>query len=946
MTSTYDHRVIQGAESGAFLRRIEQLLQGADGFYDRIFSALGLSGAPAELEQEKPPEAVSPQDKPPKPTTQLLQAVQAATALVKAFRMHGHLAAHLDPLGSEPVGDPALEPETVNLTPELMEAIPAEVLRVAVPGETFADAFPRLQETYCQTIAYEVEHISDHRQRVWLRETIESGGHRKSLDAQARKNLLDRLSKVEVFETYLHKAFLGRKQFSIEGVDMLVPMLDEAIEIASSDGAREVVVGMAHRGRLNVLAHTVGRSYQAILVEFEGEQNLAAETAMPEGGTGDVKYHHGAGGTYKTESGKSITVTLASNPSHLEHVNPVVEGMARADQTSRRARDVYHDPSLVLPVLIHGDAALPGEGIAAEALNLQALNGYSTGGTVHIITNNQLGFTTDPFEGRSTRYASDLAKGFDIPIIHVNADDVEACIAAVRLAMGFRDKFGRDALIDLIGYRRYGHNETDEPSYTQPVMYERIKRQPSVRNLYATELVSQGVLSDEEADGLVKQARQELSDAHSALNESLGQGTDDGEPELDRTPSREPKTAVSEDTLRSLNDQLLKLPDDFNVNRKLKSQLERRRQSLEEEGGIDWAHAESLAWASLLNQGVPVRLTGQDTVRGTFSQRHLVFHDAKSGETLCPIQQLAGAEAPFELHNSPLSENACLAFEYGYSTEAPEAFVLWEAQFGDFVNAAQVIVDQFIASGLAKWGQTSRLTLLLPHGYEGSGPEHSSARLERFLQLAAEGNIRVANPTTPAQYFHLLRRQALINKQRPLVVLTPKSLLRLPAASSSLSELVEGQIKRVIDDPTLTGDRENVKRLVLCSGKVYYDITTHEARAEAQHVAVARLELLYPFASGELSELISSYPSLETVVWVQEEPRNMGAYRYVAQRANEFMPDTMTLEYVGRPLRASPGEGYPAAHRAEQSRIVREALDVSESYAQAGSGAKSTGQSS
>jgi multifunctional 2-oxoglutarate metabolism enzyme len=937
MTSTYDHRVIQGAESGAFLRRIEQLLQGADGFYDRIFSALAPTGEPAaEAPSQKPAEAVSESAKPAKPTTELLQAVQAATALVKAFRMHGHLAARLDPLGSEPVGDPALEPETVNLTPELMEAIPAEVLRVAVPGETFADAFPRLQETYCQTIAYEVEHISDHRQRVWLRETIESGGHRKSLDAQSRKNLLDRLTKVEVFETYLHKAFLGRKQFSIEGVDMLVPMLDEAIEIASSDGAREVVVGMAHRGRLNVLAHTVGRSYQAILVEFEGEQNLEAETAMPEGGTGDVKYHHGAGGTYKTESGKSIAVTLASNPSHLEHVNPVVEGMARADQTSRRARDAYHDPSLVLPVLIHGDAALPGEGIAAEALNLQALNGYSTGGTVHIITNNQLGFTTDPFEGRSTRYASDLAKGFDIPIIHVNADDVEACIAAVRLAMGFRDKFGRDALIDLIGYRRYGHNETDEPSYTQPLMYERIKRQPSVRNLYATELVAQGIVSDAEADDLVNQARQELADAHSALNESLGQGTEDGEPELDRTPSREPKTAVSEDALRSLNDQLLKLPENFNVNRKLRSQLDRRRESLEEDGGIDWAHAEALAWASLLNQGVPVRLTGQDTVRGTFSQRHLVFHDAKTGETLCPIQQLAGAEAPFELHNSPLSENACLAFEYGYSTEAPEAFVLWEAQFGDFVNAAEVIVDQFIASGLAKWGQTSRLTLLLPHGYEGSGPEHSSARLERFLQLAAEGNIRVANPTTPAQYFHLLRRQALINKLRPLVVLTPKSLLRLPAARSSLSELAEGEIKRVIDDPTLPGDRESVKRLVLCSGKVYYDITTHEARAEAHHVAVARLELLYPFASSELYELISSYPSLETVVWAQEEPRNMGAYGYVAQRANEFMPDTMSLEYVGRPLRASSGEGYPAAHRAEQSRIVREALDVSESYVRAG----------
>ena len=628
-----------------------------------------------------------------------------------------------------------------------------------------------------------------------------------------------------------------------------------------------------------------------------------------------------------------MTVTLSPNPSHLEYVNPVIEGRARADQTGRKARDLTHDPSAVLPVIIHGDAAFPGQGIVSETLNLQALPGYSTGGTIHVIANNQLGFTTDPEESRSTRYASDPAKGFDIPIIHVNADDVEACVSAMRLAGAFRQTFGRDALIDLIGYRRFGHNETDEPAYTQPQMYELIRKHPPVRKLYAEKLEQEDVVTADDAETMAADAYSRVADAHTELKESIGTPPETGEIELDRTMSREPRTTVAEDTLRALGEQLLRLPDGFTVHRKLKPFLDRRRAVFEEDGPVDWAHAEALAVASLLALGVPTRLTGQDSERGTFSQRHAVLHDAETGERYTPLQHLRDANAPFELHNSPLSEQACMGFEYGYSVQAPDALILWEAQFGDFVNSAQVIVDQFLVSGLAKWGQTSRLSLLLPHGYEGSGPEHSSGRLERFLQSAAEGNIRVANATTPAQYFHLLRRQALVSKPRPLIVMTPKSLLRLPAATSTLAELAEGSFERVLDDPRFGdggNDRANVTRLVLCSGKIFYDIDAHEDRDGQDQIAVARVELLYPFPEAELTELLESYPNLERVVWVQEEPRNMGARAFMRRRMAGILPERLSYDYVGRQLRAAPGEGYSAAHKREQARIVRVALDLQE----------------
>jgi 2-oxoglutarate decarboxylase len=933
MTSTYDHRVIQGAESGAFLRRIEQLLQGEDDFYEDVFESLGLA-APPLPKKEAVPAAAAPAAAPViAPSEELvskdmLYHVQAATSLVKAHRMHGHLAAKLDPLGSEPIGDPALEPETVGLTPEVMTQIPAEVLRIQVPGANLAEALPALRETYCGTIAYEIEYISDHRQRVWLRQRIESGEYRRPLLPEEKLRVLRRLTEVEVLETYIHKAFLGKKSFSIEGLDTLIPMLDEVFEIAARTGAREALIGMAHRGRLNVQAHACGRPYREILAEFEGEKDRDVKTAKPKGGTGDVKYHQGLQGAFNTPSGHTLKVTLAHNPSHLEFVDPVVEGRTRADQTDRRGSEAKHDPNAALPILIHGDAAFPGEGVVAETLNLQALEGYTTGGTIHIIANNQIGFTTEPEEARSTRYASDLAKGFDAPIVHVNADDPEACIAAIRIAMAYREEFKRGVVIDLIGYRRFGHNETDEPAYTQPLMYEQIKSHAPVRKLYADSLVKAGLVTEEEVTKLLSTAHDRLSEAHEEVKLMSPVETRTDEMHLDRTRSVEPDTTVPIECLLDYNRQLFSTPEGFNVHRKLEPQRAKRL-AVGPDDPIDWAHAEALAFASLLEDGVPLRLTGQDSARGTFSQRHLMLSDVQTGRKYAPIQHLREAKAPLELHNSPLSETAALGFEYGYSAAAPEALVIWEAQFGDFFNAAQVIVDQFIVAALAKWGETSRLTLLLPHGYEGAGPEHSSARIERFLTLAAEGNIRVANVSTPAQYFHLLRRQALIEKRRPLVVFTPKSLLREPRASSLLRELTTGSLQRVIDDPNRIGARDQVTRLIFCSGRIYYDLTGSELY-ENEKVAVARVELLYPFPYEEIVDLVSGYPNVKEVIWVQEEPKNAGARRFIFTRARErsLMPEGVTLDYIGRPYRASPGEGYPAAHVFEQNRIITEALTL------------------
>jgi multifunctional 2-oxoglutarate metabolism enzyme len=949
MTSTYDHRIIQGAESGRFLARIEEYLHGEHVFYDGVFASLGVELGPAPTVPAPAAAAAvaagtsTPPESSEADGDELLQAVQAASTLVTRFRSHGHLAARLDPLGSEPEGDPGLDPEPLGLTPEIQAQIPAKIFHMYVPGATVADALPHLRETYCGTIAYEIEHIASHRQRVWLREHIESGAFRQPLTVEERKTLFKRLVEVDALERFMHKAYLGQHQFSIEGLDMTVPMLDELIQLSAVHGAGEVVIGMAHRGRLNVLAHNLGRAYDTIFAEFEGASTLEAVTTIPQGGTGDVKYHHGTQGSYLLPNGETIRVNLESNPSHLEYVSPVVEGATRAAQTTRQGPHAHQDTDAAVPIVIHGDASFPAQGVVAETLNLQALDGYKVGGTVHLITNNQIGFTTDPDDARSTRWASDLAKGFDVPIIHVNSDDVAACMSAVRLAFAFRKEFGHDVLIDLIGYRRFGHNESDEPAYTQPEMYAKIKTKKRVSELWAERLVAEDVVSQEDVERQAQEVWDNLTILHQRLKTKIAaaaeHGTKEhitGEYQLDRSPSPDVETAVPVARLRELGEELLRVPEGFTVHPKLIKQLERRREALAEDDPpvpIDWAHAEVLAFASLITEGTPIRLTGQDTERGTFSQRHMVLHDAKTGQTVCPIQSLPDAQAPLELHNSPLSELACMGFEYGYSQEAPETLVLWEAQFGDFVNSAQVIVDQFIVSALAKWGQTSRLTLLLPHGYEGSGPEHSSARLERFLTLASEGNLRVASPTTPAQYFHLLRRQARVAKQRPLVVMTPKSLLRLAQAASPIGDLGEStRFEPVLAEPGV--DAEKVTRLVLCTGKIYYDLVGHPDREAHTGLAVARVELLYPFPERQVLELIRSYPNLREVVWVQEEPRNMGARAHMFPRLMQIMPEGIRFGYIGRPERASPGEGYPAAHIDEQNRIVTTAIDLGQPISQ------------
>jgi multifunctional 2-oxoglutarate metabolism enzyme len=941
LTSTYDHRVIQGAESGAFLRRIEQLLEGADGFYEALAADLGVDAGPLAAAHpasaSAPPlGAAAPPATPGQPDEELLGAVQAATSLLKGYRTHGHLAARLDPLGREPQGDPAIQPESLNLTPELMARIPASILRIGVPGETLLEVLPRMREAYCGPIAYQFEHLSSHQQRTWLREMVETGAHRQPLADDEKCRLLQRLIDVFEFERFIEKAYLGQKIFTIEGLDAIVPMLDELVTLAGRAGAEEVVFGMAHRGRLAVLAHNLGRSIESILAEFEGSKQIEqvkAVASIPHGGTGDVKYHYGHQGIYETSAGEKIAVRLYPNPSHLEFVDPVVEGATRFTQSELDGPKLDHEPKRAVPVLLHGDAAFPGQGVVAETLNLQALRGYTTGGTIHIIQDNQVGFTTDPEDARSTPYAADMAKGFNVPIVHVNADDVEACSAAIRLAMAYRERWGRDIVIDVIGYRRYGHNETDEPAYTQPAIAAKIKSHPPVSEIYAEKLINEGTIAREDVEGARKARHDEMSAALKDLRKKMELGeyedptvTTSSTGELDRSASPPVETAVPVTQLRELNRALLEVPESFTVHRKLRKPLGKREEAMQSGGGIEFGHAEALAFASLLTEGIHIRLTGQDTERGTFSHRHLVLHDEKTGLPYCPMQNLAGSTAPFELYNSPLSEMACLGFEYGYSAATPNALVLWEAQYGDFANAGEVIIDSFIVSGEAKWGQTSRLTLLLPHGYEGSGPEHSSARIERFLALAAEGNIRIANPSTAAQYFHLLRRQALIRKPRPMIVFTPKGLLRLDRAAASVEQLTDSHFHFILDDPAAAGRREKVERLVLCTGKIYWDIDASERREGAENVAIARVELLYPFAKQQLSELISTYPNLKEIVWAQEEPRNMGCWKVMSRRLPDLLPEGVELGYVGRPTRASPGEGYSVAHAREQERIVLTAL--------------------
>jgi 2-oxoglutarate dehydrogenase E1 component len=937
LTSTYDHRVIQGAQSGEYLRRVDALLGGADEFYETIFAQLGVSAnvrgvatsangaAPTVREQAEPVTA----DIPGVPSEEMLRAIAAGMAIVSAYRRHGHLGANLDPLGTKPPSDPSLDPATYNLTPAMMQAIPASILNVKLTGHTLADVLPKLRETYSSTIAYEIEHISNTRQREWLRDYIETGKHKTPLTPQRRVQLLLRLTKVETMERYFRKQFMSQKTFSIEGLDVMVPMLEETISMLAEDGTKTVVLGMAHRGRLSTIAHVVNRPYEELLKEFESAALREEAPALDDDdATGDVKYHHGAHGEYVTPVGTKVTVELASNPSHLEAVDGVVEGMTRCLQTDHSVNPATLNHEVAAPILIHGDAAFAAQGVVAEVLNLQGLAGYKTGGTIHIISNNQVGFTTDPTEARSTRYASDLAKGYDLPIVHVNADDVDACIAAVHLAIDYRRKFERDVVVDLIGYRRFGHNEQDEPAYTQPRQTELIKLHPTVRELYAAQLVAQGVLTNEQVKEMQDTATARIAEAHKSVKSGEYKATMITAAVSTNVNAPPPDTRVDKARLMKWADEVVRAPDGFALSKKLVQQFQKRTLALRETGEVDWGLAEALAFASLLTEGTPIRLTGQDTERGTFSHRHAALHDAKTNAKHVPLQHLQGATASFEIHNSPLSEYACLGFEYGYGFEIPNALVLWEAQFGDFNNGAQIIIDQFIAAGAAKWGQETRLTLLLPHGYEGAGPEHSSARLERFLQLSAEGNIRVANCSTAAQYFHLLRAQAKATRAYPLVVMTPKSLLRNRAAYGTIDDLATGTFRELIDDPRYeNGDKSGVERVLLCSGHIYYDLIASPLYEQAKKTAIVRVELLSPLPHVELLRTIATYKNAKNVIWVQEEPKNMGARAHVRRRLVERLRKPLTdIDYVGRSYRASPSEGYPGAHAVEQERIVREAL--------------------
>jgi 2-oxoglutarate dehydrogenase E1 component len=837
-----------------------------------------------------------------------LRKVAGAAALMDAIRIYGHYAVRLDPLGTPPVGAAELAPEFHGLSEDDLAQVPAAALGYEMG--TAADVAARLRSLYSSNMGFEFDHLENEAERRWFRQVIEEEQLRRQLTAEEKRTVLGRLSEVEGLERFIHRTWVNVKRFSIEGTDALVPMLDVAIHDASLGGCREVVIGMAHRGRINVLAHILGKPLAAIFDEFDGRHADLAESE-----TGDVKYHLGFESERVFEDGRRVRLTLTPNPSHLEVVDPVVSGIARARQRDYARDGVERSEEAVLPILVHGDASFPGEGVVAETFNLSGLRGYKVGGTLHIICNNQIGFTTNPSDGRSTYYASDLAKGFEVPIVHVNADDPEACIAAVRLGIAYRQRFHKDFLVDLVGYRRWGHNEGDEPTYTQPTLYAAIKAHPTVRQILAERLVAEGVVTAEEVAAMEREVEERLSQAYADRR-----GSANGESEAPRATLPEPETGVAAEVLISINERLLTWPESLRVHPRLARQLQRRREAMGGAGGIDWGHAEALAFGSLLLEGFDVRLSGQDSERGTFSHRHAVLNDIQNGTTYVPLQHIPNAAGSFEIYNSPLTEMAVLGFEYGYSVASPGALVLWEAQFGDFANMAQPVIDQFIAAGQAKWGQESSVVLLLPHGYEGQGPEHSSARLERFLQLCGEHNMCVAYPSTAAQYFHLLRRQAKSPTRRPLVLMQPKSLLRLAAAASRLEDLTHGAFRRVIDDPAVAR-REDVTRLVFCTGKLYYELA---AEGRPSHVAIVRVEELYPWPHEEISRAVDLYPNLMEIVWAQEEPKNMGAWSYAAPRLRASAGNALIIRYIGRPERASPAEGYFAAHEAEQARIVGE----------------------
>ena len=900
LTSTYDHRVIQGAQSGEFLRRMNQLLLG-DEFYDEVFASLHIPYEPVRWVADKQASAEGD-----------LDHATRVNELIHAYRVRGHLMADTDPLAFKVRSHPDLDVVNHGLTLwDLDRAFPV----AGFAGQRMMklrDVLGVLRDSYCRTVGIEYMHIQDPAERRWLQERLEKKAEAPHRDEQL--HVLERLNAGEAFESFLQTKYVGQKRFSLEGGESVIPLLDGVLTRAAEEGLDEVAIGMPHRGRLNVLANIVGKSYAQIFREFEG--NIDPRTAH---GSGDVKYHLGAEGTFTTPGGQEVAVSLQANPSHLEAVNPVLEGVVRAKQdVINRGEDGF----TVLPLLLHGDGAFAGQGVVAETLQMGQLRGYRTGGTIHVVVNNQVGFTTGPKSARSSVYATDVARMVQAPIFHVNGDDPEACVRVAKIAFDYRQAFRKDAVIDMVCYRRRGHSEVDEPSFTQPMMYDTIDVKRSVRKTYTENLIGRGDITLEEAEDALRNYQAQLEKVFQGTREAAATPSD----EVVGTEPREQdvQTAIPLEVVKIVVDSQVNLPDGFTVHPRLLPQLHKRAKMIDD-ATIDWALGETLAFGSLLLEGHPVRLAGQDSRRGTFGHRHAVLVDRADGGEHTPLAHLSEDQAPFYVYDSLLSEFAAMGFEYGYSVARPDALVLWEAQFGDFVNGAMTIVDEFIAAGEAKWGQRCGVTLLLPHGYEGQGPDHSSARLERFLQLCAEDNITVAAPTTPANYFHLLRRQALQPHQRPLVVMSPKSMLRLRAAASAVEEFTSGAFQPVLGDPD-GPDPSGVRRVVLSAGKVFYDLLSARRKAEQTDVALIRVEQLYPLPGQQVAEVLAGYPGATDVVWIQEEPANQGAWGHIALSLPEHLPEGRGLRRLSRRAGASPAAGSSKVHEAEQAALVAAAL--------------------
>lgn len=915
ITCTYDHRVIQGAESGQFLAYIHTLLLGEENFYDQLFSDLKIPFEPIRWQQDRNPYVAGGTN------AELIEKQARVLQLINAYRVRGHLIAHLDPLVNEPHNHPELDPGYYGLTVWDLDRHFVAAEAEGFGSSTLREILDALQATYCSSIGVEYMNIQHPAQKLWLQKQMEPMRNRAPLSSRRKKRILSVLISAEGFEHFLHTKFIGHKRFSLEGAETLIPILDVLLDDMADHGTAKAVIGMAHRGRLNVLANTIGMPLVKILSEFEGNDPDSIQ------GSGDVKYHLGARGEHTSLNGNKIEVEVAPNPSHLEAVNPVVEGIVRAMQERRgdENREQF------IPILIHGDAAFAGQGIVAETLNLSQLQGYRTGGTVHVIINNQIGFTTSPDDARSTPYCTDVARMVQAPIFHVNGDNPEAAVRVAKLALAYRREFKKDVVIDMFCYRRYGHNEGDEPSYTQPLLYKKIKQHPSVRQIYAERLLKDGEILQEEIVELEERTKLRFERAFEATQKREMHFKAEvplavSEEELKNVqPLKD--TSVSIELLEEIAHRLGFVPKNFNVHPKLVKFLDHRRTFDPASTKIDWAFAESLAFGSLLLEGMPVRLSGQDSSRGTFSQRHSILFDAITGEEYVPLNHIRDVQAKYSAFDSLLSEAAVLGFEFGYSVADPLTLVMWEAQFGDFANGAQVMIDQFIAGAEVKWQQPCDLVLLLPHGYEGQGPEHSSARLERFLQLCAEDNLQVCNVSTPAQYFHVLRRQMHDNKRKPLVLMTPKSLLRHPKAVSMAKEFSEGKFREVIDEETNLEKVQNLDKVILCSGKVYYDAVQFREKKKISDVAIIRIEQFYPYPQSHLKEIFQKYSSVRDVVWLQEEPKNMGAWNFLEPRLREIIQPTQNLYYAGRPASASTATGSLKRHIEEQEKLLADAFE-------------------